>query len=328
MGLPPGAIELKGHTRDVIRVVDLPSGDRLVTAGSDRAVRVYSAATGECLRTLAGHESSIVSLAALGGDVVASCDLTSFLRVWDASTGELYYGAQVGCGSVTRLAALGAERFVVASDGDLRCFSHRGGRDVSLLVEVENAHANVIWDVAACGAHVATASRDHTVAIWSADTFERLEVLRGHTADVRCVAMDAWSILTSSADQTIRVYSAADRQSLCEHDWPHTVWEQSAVLIDPGHVLITGYVDKVLQIVELSTGRCVVRIILPFQIYSACVSQGGWIAAAGSCGEAVVFPPPPTAASVSVFREPIAAIRRASCARIVRLALAVANRRR
>jgi WD40 repeat protein len=83
--LPPGAIKLEGHDHRFTLVIVLPDGDRLVTS-FDKNVRVHCARTGECLRVLSGHGAAVKRLAALGGDIVASCDWGSDLCLWDISS--------------------------------------------------------------------------------------------------------------------------------------------------------------------------------------------------------------------------------------------------
>ena len=46
---------LKGHTNDVMYASFSPDGSRIVSASWDRTVRIWDAATGECIRTLEGH---------------------------------------------------------------------------------------------------------------------------------------------------------------------------------------------------------------------------------------------------------------------------------
>jgi WD40 repeat protein len=63
-------------------VVGLPSGERVVSASWDNAIRVYSSANGECWRALHGHAARVESLAALGGDIAVSIDESGDLRLW------------------------------------------------------------------------------------------------------------------------------------------------------------------------------------------------------------------------------------------------------
>jgi WD40 repeat protein len=325
--LPPGAILLKGHMERVARVAALPDGDRLVTAGWDGTVRVFSAATGESLRTLCGHGDGVLGLVALGGDVVASGDIGGGLRVWDAGSGAAVYTAQLGR-AVCALAALPGGLFVAGVDCDLVFFSHCGGRDVAQTGSVEKAHAKVIWDVAVFGARFVTASSDMTAAVWNADSRQRVAVLRPRGIDVTCVAMDARHIVTGSLSSEVRVYDAATFKC-CRVLRVHSDLVQSVVLVDAAHVLSCAW-DCTVQITALASGKRVARIKLPYTLRCVCssVSKGGWIAVAGSVGAVVLFPPPPVAGDIEIFRDAAAAMYLASRTRIVQLALAVAGQQR
>jgi WD40 repeat protein len=340
MVLPPNAIELKGHFCRVSKFAALPDGDRLVTSSWDSYVRVFSAARGELLRTLSGHDDGVVCLAALGGDVVASGGFGGSLRVWNVSTGACLHSVSVG-GGVRGLAALGVDRFVVSADCALLYFAHCGGHDVMLLHKEESAHEEVIMGVAACGALVATASLDETSAVWNADSYERVAVLEGHRHRVSCVAIDARHVVTGSWDYTMRVYDATTFQCTRVLATVHSGCVRAVSLVGDDCVL-SGGDDKTVQLTALSTGKSVEPgISLPFEVSSVGVAEGGWVAAGSSSGIAVLFPLAPrmenadacrsgssAAVSVSAFRERVAAMRRASCAGIVRLPETLAARLR
>ena len=78
-----------GHESYVWSAQFSPDGTRIVTASADKTARVWDAATGKSLATLAGHEDGVWS-AQFSPDgtriVTASGDKTA--RVWDAATGK------------------------------------------------------------------------------------------------------------------------------------------------------------------------------------------------------------------------------------------------
>ena len=52
-------VTLKGHTDWVNRARFSPDGTRIVTAGFDHTARLWKAATGELIATLAGHRDRV-----------------------------------------------------------------------------------------------------------------------------------------------------------------------------------------------------------------------------------------------------------------------------
>jgi WD40 repeat protein len=231
---------------------------------------------------------------------------------------------------VSAFAALGDDEFVVCAYRDLIFYSHCYGRDVARLHEIKNAHDEMIHCVAACSDRFVTGSSDGTVAVWSTDTQEKLAVISGHTI-VDFVRIDEWHIVNTMTNRAVYVHDAKTLEFF--HDLlDNPTQVQSFALVGEGHILTAeeGYHGKFgtfIRLAALPSGEEIARINFPARVYSVDVSPGGWIVAASHLG-VFLFPPPPVVALIGIFRERTAAARRASCARIVGLALAVADRMR
>jgi hypothetical protein len=66
-----------------------PDGAKIVSASSDRSVRVWNAATGECELTLEEHIESVMSACfSPDGAKIVSASYDKTVRVWSAATGE------------------------------------------------------------------------------------------------------------------------------------------------------------------------------------------------------------------------------------------------
>jgi WD40 repeat protein len=121
------------HEDDVEAFAFLPDG-RAASAGRDHLIVLRDPRTGEPLRTLRGHDRSVLTLAA--ADVLVSAGDDRTLRSWDPDTGELlatwgpfsHETDSCAIDARRRLAALGAEdgaiHLVSIDDGDLVASVH------------------------------------------------------------------------------------------------------------------------------------------------------------------------------------------------------------
>jgi WD40 repeat protein len=114
---------LAGHRGAVTAVAYAPDGQRVVTGGSDRAVRLWDAGTGRLLRTLTGHAGAVTGVAVGdGGRRAFSASVDRTVRVWDTETGQQLAAIDAGapCGGVAVAGswlAAGAGPSVLAWDG-------------------------------------------------------------------------------------------------------------------------------------------------------------------------------------------------------------------
>jgi WD40 repeat protein len=331
MELPPGTIVLEGHREKRIHcVISLPDGDRVVTSSSDKSIRIYSAASGDRLRTIVIYDVAAFCLASLGGNIVASGDLKGNLRVWDVSTGWCVYAAHAG-EQVRDLAPLGLNRLVAASGSNLLYFSYRGGQGFRKVHEVKDAHPGLIMCVEACDGLVASTAYDNDAALWNAHTYARVAVPYELTHHVIRIVMDSENIVTTSRDSRVRVYDAKSFCFIRTLDSAYPSMMRPFPLLGDGHILSCSACHFLsdsntdLRVTSMSTGEDVVHLNFDLAVVSGCVTQGGWILAAVREGDPFLFPPPLAVARIGAFRVRLAAARHRSRAAIIRIAGAGAN---
>lgn len=217
---PERNLHVAQHTRGVFAVLRV--GDDIFTAGGDGVLTRWSAATGRTMESLPLSGNSLRCIANYPGSPILAIG---------ASDGMVYTVNGDEMSLVGKFVGNSPSTFCVAFQPDMG-FPRMvfGGRDARLkgmdLAYVKtprpfgaiDAHNSTINDLAFSpdGRYLATASRDKTVKLWDAETWELLKVCevvrdRGHVNSVNCLLwLDDETLITAGDDRRILTWALGD----------------------------------------------------------------------------------------------------------------------
>ncbi|XP_065175287.1 F-box/WD repeat-containing protein 7-like isoform X2 [Sycon ciliatum] len=238
---------LKGHDDHVITCLQF-SGNRIVSGSDDNTLKVWSVASGKCLRTLHGHTGGVWCSQFVNNTVISgSTDRT--LKIWNAETGACLH-TLVGHTSTVRCLAMADNRVVSGSrDATLRVWDIHSGECVFTL----NGHVAAVRCVQYNGNYIVSGSYDCTVRVWIAETGECFHVLQGHNNRVYSLQFDGVHIVSGSLDTSIRVWDAFAGTCL------HTLWGHQSLTSGmelSGDILVSGNADSTVKVWNIVSGQC------------------------------------------------------------------------
>ncbi|XP_052281443.1 F-box/WD repeat-containing protein 7-like isoform X1 [Dreissena polymorpha] len=238
---------LKGHDDHVITCLEF-CGYRVVSGSDDNTLKVWSALTGKCLRTLVGHTGGVWS-SQMQGNVIISGSTDRTLKVWNADTGVCTH-TLYGHTSTVRCMHLCGNKVVSGSrDATLRVWNVETGQCLHVLM----GHVAAVRCVQYDGRRVVSGAYDYMVKVWDPETETCLHTLQGHTNRVYSLQFDGVHIVSGSLDTSIRVWDVENGQCL------HTlVGHQSLTsgLELKDNILVSGNADSTVKVWDITTGQC------------------------------------------------------------------------
>ncbi|MCA3517927.1 MAG: caspase family protein [Rhodobacter sp.] len=238
-----------------------PDGRQVLTGSRDATARLWDTATGQEIRSFAGHESTVTSVAFSPDEkqvLTGSTDATA--RLWDAATGR-EIRSFTGHGDFVLSVAVSPDRRQVltgSADRTARLWDVSTGREIQSFT----GHRGRVTSVAFSpdGRQVLTGSMDATARLWDAATGQEIRSFIGHRGRngglVTSVAFspDGQQVLTGSFDTTARLWDAATGREIRSFTGHGDVVTSVAFSRD-GQQVLTGSGDDTGRLWDAATGQ-------------------------------------------------------------------------
>ncbi|CAE7876601.1 unnamed protein product [Symbiodinium sp. KB8] len=203
-------LEREGVANGDLLVLAVQVGSVLATGSKDGTARLWAVESGMCLRALAGHCHSVVSIEfAPSGSTVATASLDGTARIWSVETGSCLAELAGHADEVysATFAPSGGQVLTASQDHTARVWSVDG-----TCAHVLDKHLGAVSAArfSPDGSRIVTASTDGTARVWEPVFGKCLLTLQGHGGSV--------SIAEISPDSTMLLTCALDTQGVLLRD--------------------------------------------------------------------------------------------------------------
>lgn len=272
-----GSRALVGHEGSVFSAAFSPIGNRVVTAGSDRLIRIWDAGTQALLSTLRGHEDFVrcVEFSPDGNRLLSAGD-DGLVRVWDMISGEIDRTLPASGSIRSATFSPDGRRILTAGDsGEIILWDSWRGTQLRRF----SASKSPIFSASFSpdGGRIVAAGWDGVVRVWNVKTGKTEFVQQGHVGPIRAAVFspDGTRILTAGDDASVRIWDARkgkNIETLARYEEPIL----AARFSPSGDRILTASADGTARILDARTGE----ILLTLQghvgaIHAAVLSTDG-----------------------------------------------------
>lgn len=267
-----------GHLADIKSAVFSPDGCYVLSGSVDTLLKLWDAATGECLRTMQGHTGTINSVAfSPDGLRLLSGSADRTLRVWNALSGECSHVLTGHQGAINGVAfSPNGECLLSASDdGSLKLWSSASCECLHSMHGHEGKVTSAAFSVD--GSHILSGACDKTIRLWDVATalcLRKIEI----SSDVSSVAFSqhkkARRVLSGSHNSRLRLWDAVSGQHV--HELRAGAGQVSGIAFSfNGEALISGWSSGDLVLWNAITGDKIFSVKLDTEVNGVAFSPDG-----------------------------------------------------
>jgi WD40 repeat protein len=245
-------LRLTGHTGTVWSVCVSADGERVLTSGDDKTLRLWDAYTGKQLRVFTGHSDHVYGAAlSPDGKRVLSSSGDKTVRLWDVSTGKQLL-TMTGHTHAVFSVGFGPDGKVLSggTDGTVRLWDPSTGKQAAVITAL--LVQNVTYSDRARLA-VTYCQLDHSKRLWDLRTGKMVRSIPGHGGvSSVCFSPDGKLLASTCYDGGLCLWAVATGNELKRFDHRKAC---CAAFSPDGKGIASGGEDGVVRLWDARSGK-------------------------------------------------------------------------
>ncbi|HEY7783654.1 MAG TPA: WD40 repeat domain-containing protein [Pyrinomonadaceae bacterium] len=214
---------LAGHQDWVNQAAYSPDGTRIVSASDDNTMKLWDAASGQEMATITGRDGIQIKSCAFtpdGSRIVSRSwgqrPVDRKLRLWDGKTGD-EIGVLADDFLITETPwsfSKDGREILVARNDHLTVSDSGTGKMLARLARHKDELT--VWAYSPDGSKIVSASKDQTLKLWDAKSYDEIVTLKGHSGAIECCAFspEGARIVSGSKDGALILWDTATGQQV------------------------------------------------------------------------------------------------------------------